>query len=110
MKDFKTSDAKLPCENCVIVWMQAGLEFLGGKQADVEQGMLLHHAVIHNDAHAPLQNCDEAKKRQKFFASGNERSVADLSGNGYGIPLQFLRFCKSLRMQTIFHACSIAVH
>jgi hypothetical protein len=83
MKGFNTRDAKAPCENCLIVWMQAGLEFSNGSNADAEEGMWLHHTVLHNDAEAAVQNCGKAKRRQRFFASGNERSVVDLSSNGY---------------------------
>ncbi|KAE9376218.1 hypothetical protein N431DRAFT_404411 [Stipitochalara longipes BDJ] len=82
MKNFITSDARAPCENCVIVWMQAGLEFLDGKQAGVKEKMWLHHTVLVNTANQAVHNCDKAMRRQRFFASGNERSVMDLSGNG----------------------------
>jgi hypothetical protein len=67
----------------MIVWMQAGLEYLDRRYAGVEEGMWLHHTVLHNDAKAAVHNCDKEKRRQRFFASGNERSVVDLSGNGY---------------------------
>lgn len=85
MKNFVTRDAKSPCENCVILWMQADLEFIDGKQAVVGDGMWLHHTVLHNTANPAVHNCDKAKRRQRFFASGNERSVVDLTSNGYAV-------------------------
>jgi hypothetical protein len=92
MKDFITHEAKAPCENCVIIWMQADLEFLDGKQAGVEQGMWLHHTVLHNTANSAVHNCERANRRQRFFASGNERSVVDLSRNGYVFSYLISRF------------------
>ena len=69
----------------MIVWMQADLEFLEDEHAGGEEGMWLHHTVLHNEANRALHNCDKGKTRQRFFASGNERSVVDFSVNGYAI-------------------------
>jgi len=98
MKDFEISDAKAPCQNCVIVWMKADLEFLDGKQAGVKEGMWLHHAVVHNEAKRAIHNCNKRKGRQRFFASGNEGSIVDLSVNGYAISVGF--YFRSTRKGT----------
>jgi hypothetical protein len=73
--------------------MQAGLEYLDGKDASVEEGMWLHHTVLHNDARTALHNCNKSNRRQRFFASGNERTAVDLSSNGYVMAPSF-RFLR----------------
>jgi hypothetical protein len=73
----------------MIVWMQADLEFLEDEHVGAEEGMWLHHTVLHNEANGALHNCDKAKRRQRFFATGNERSVVDLSVNGYAVSHPF---------------------
>lgn len=93
MKNFKTQNARAPCEDCLIIWMQAGLEYLDGTDASVEDGMWLHHTVLYNEARTALQNCDKSNRRQRFFASGNERTAVDLSSNGY-VMAPFFRFLK----------------
>jgi hypothetical protein len=85
MRDFEIREAKAPCQDCMIVWMQADVDFLEDEHAGAEEGMWLHHTVLRNEANEALHNCDKAKRRQKFFASGNERSVMDLSLNGYAV-------------------------
>lgn len=97
MKDFKTRDAQAPCQDCVIVWMKAGLEFLDGRAASVAEGMWLHHTVLNNEANTALHNCDKARRRQRFFASGNEMSIVDLSGNGYAVHVIILLLTSLLR-------------
>lgn len=84
MKSFKTRDAKAPCHDCMILWMQAGLEFEDGAYAGVNEGMWLHHTVLQNNRNNGLRTCRKEGK-ERFFASGNERTVLDLSANGYVI-------------------------
>lgn len=81
MKNFNTRDATTPCQGCVIVWMHAELEYLDGKTAGVEDGMWLHHTVQMNLGRNAVKNCKDGQK-ERFFASGNEKTVADLSANG----------------------------
>jgi hypothetical protein len=73
--------------------MQAGLEYLDGTDASVDKGMWLHHTVLHNEARTALHNCDKSNRRQRFFASGNERTAVDLSSNGY-VMAPISRFLK----------------
>jgi hypothetical protein len=65
--------------------MQAGLEFLDGKHAGVGEGMRLHRTVVYNTANRAIHNCVKGNRGHTFFISGNERSVVDLSVNGYVI-------------------------
>jgi hypothetical protein len=95
MKEFNTRDAKPPCRDCMILWMQAGLEFQDGGYAGVKEGMWLHHTVLQNDGKDGLRSCErkKGKERQRFFASGNERTVVDLSANGWVTSLS--RVCEN---------------
>lgn len=68
----------------MLVSMQAGLEFEDGSKADADTGMWLHHVVFQN-----LNRKDSMCRRtagERFFASGNERTLIDLSSNGYVAP------------------------
>ena len=81
MKNFKEKQALLPCKNCFITWMQAGLEYPNGTNANVDSGMWLHHTVLSNVARKDTLGC--GYKGDRFFASGNERSAIDLCASGY---------------------------
>lgn len=80
MKNFKLPEAKLPCHGCLITWMQAGLEFADGSYANANTGMWLHHTVLVNRGRSDVKSCRPSP--QRFFASGNERTVLDLTLNG----------------------------
>ena len=75
MSHFKTAIAP-PCTECLITFMQAQLQYTNGTRADAETGMWLHHVVFHNRARNDTV-CPSSK--QRFFASGNERSPIDLT-------------------------------
>ena len=77
MQNFRCSP-HLPCRDCMIVSMQAGLEYTNGSIADADTGMWLHHTVFMN------LNRKEAMcgRGQRFFASGNERTPIDLTSHG----------------------------
>ncbi|RDW59134.1 hypothetical protein BP5796_12058 [Coleophoma crateriformis] len=87
MKNFKLKDVVPPCRGCMIVWMHAGLEFLHGGEAEPKHGMWLHHTVLQNNARVAAKGCWDGKKekegkKERFFASGNEKTVVDLGVNG----------------------------
>ncbi len=79
MRDFVCGPPK-PCEECTVVWMQAGIEYTDGSDAGAETGMWLHHVVFQNldrqDSMCPEHG------GERFFASGNERTPVDLTSNG----------------------------
>jgi hypothetical protein len=77
--DWTVDNLTLPCYNCIIYSMQAGLEYLDGSQANTDNGLEMHHVVLYNTA-VMGQPCDDAYDR--FFATGNERGAVDLSANG----------------------------
>ncbi|KAE8453857.1 hypothetical protein EG329_007633 [Mollisiaceae sp. DMI_Dod_QoI] len=81
MKDFIQYSVKVPCKDCLITFIQAGLEFPNGTYANANTSLWLHHIVLYN-----LNNldtvCGANVPGERFFASGNERSAADISING----------------------------
>ena len=70
-----------PCRDCFLTWMQMGLEYSDGTTADANTGMWLHHGVMVNRNQTDVV-CQRHSYGQRFFASGNERTIADLSVNG----------------------------
>jgi hypothetical protein len=67
-----------PCTNCFLLQFQPDLVFSDGSPANLDAGMMLHHAVLFS-AGRPDATCgpDEpfpGKLGQRFFASGNERT------------------------------------
>jgi hypothetical protein len=81
MKSIKMRDVKMPCRECSIFWMQAGLEFWDGRYAGPKEGMWLHHTVLRNEGREATKSC-KMGGTERFFASGNERTVVDLGSNG----------------------------
>jgi hypothetical protein len=79
MADFRGRNITMPCKDCFITYMHAGLEYPNGSYANSDTGMWLHHTVLvdtsRNDTVCP-------KTANRFFASGNERTVFDLTLNG----------------------------
>jgi hypothetical protein len=81
MADFEGKDITMPCKDCLITYMVAGLEYPNGSYANADTGMWLHHTVLmdtaKNDTVCSLGIAN------RFFASGNERTIFDLTVNGY---------------------------
>lgn len=66
----------------MITWMRASLVYPDGKEANADTGMLLHHAVALNRGRKDTVCGKSPVPPQRFFASGNERTVVDLGING----------------------------
>jgi hypothetical protein len=81
MGGFHEPSALLPCRNCLVTWMQAGIESVDGAPMDAGNGMWLHHAVFVNKARKDTV-CGEDYFGQRFFATGNERTAVDLCSGG----------------------------
>ncbi|KAF2105087.1 hypothetical protein NA57DRAFT_51866 [Rhizodiscina lignyota] len=83
MKDFVDEKATKPCDDCLITYMRAGLQYPDGANANANTGMWLHHVVLLDTA-VPDTVCPKDRKGRpvpnRFFASGNERTAMDLSG------------------------------
>lgn len=80
MRTIKSRIAS-PCQNCLITWMQAGLEYTDGSIADANSGMWLHHTIFSLLNREDIV-CPENQLGERFFASGNERTPFDLSSSG----------------------------
>jgi hypothetical protein len=90
MKKFTEKSVQLPCEDCLITWIQAGLEYLDGSVADAGNGMWLHHTVSSNLArHSEV--CPAKKNGDRFFASSNERTPVNICRNGYEHPTPIMK-------------------
>jgi hypothetical protein len=81
MKKFVDREATLPCQDCLITWMQADLIYPDGTIADANTGMWLHHTVLTDTGKEDVKGCKYHGER--FFASGNERTLIDISMKGY---------------------------
>jgi len=81
MLDTGSLMAKKPCTDCLITWMQAGLENPDGLDANIDHGMWLHHMVMVNvgngrkDTVCPIP-------LERFFSSGNERTISSFIAGG----------------------------
>jgi hypothetical protein len=67
-----------PCSNCFLLEFQPELVYADGTPANLDTGMMLHHAVLFS-AGRPDPTCGPeepfpGKLGQRFFASGNERT------------------------------------
>jgi hypothetical protein len=72
-----------PCTNCRITDMVPELVFTDGTIANMDQGILLHHIVMFNQANRPLA-CPSASIGEPFWGAGNERTHLHLpSPYGY---------------------------
>ena len=84
MKDFVVEVAQKPCTDCLVTWIQAGLEYPNGTVANADTGLWLHHTVFTNTNRQAII-CPGGGFGDQFFASGNERTPVDICVNGYVI-------------------------
>jgi hypothetical protein len=90
MKEFTDASADKPCSDCLILAMQAGLEYPNGTVANSDTGMWLHHGLLF-DFGRPDIVCPTMPYR--FFASGNERTPLDYTLSGYAATNIFVLRC-----------------
>lgn len=85
MQDFFQAPVEIPCKDCLITYIQAGLTYPNGTYANANTSLWLHHVVLYNlnnvDAVCPT-NLITGVPGERFFASGNERSPANICING----------------------------
>lgn len=81
MKAFQNRSVGMPCTDCLVTWIQAGLEYPDGTAANIDTGMWLHHTVFSNTARISMV-CPSKGSGDRFFASGNERTAADICNSG----------------------------
>src|SRR5687767_12840001 len=67
-----------PCTNCFLLELQPELVYADGTPANLDTGMMLHHAVLFSagrqDPTCGPEQPFPGKLGQRFFASGNERT------------------------------------
>ena len=82
-------DVAKPCENCFIVRAEPDLVYDDGSSANLDTGLMLHHAVFFNTGR-PDTTCGKdtffGRLGERFLASGNERTVKRYP-DGYGYHL-----------------------
>ena len=91
MASFFNKNSTKPCEDCLITFIQAGLEYPDGTYANADTGLWLHH-VVQMDTATDDAVCGKAVTNgtlspNRFFASGNERSPVQLCADGYVDPI-----------------------
>jgi hypothetical protein len=78
-----------PCEDCFITGIQPRLVYADGRNADMANGVMLHHLVIADTAKRDLTCAREdgvGAIGQRIFASGDERTPFALP-DGYGFKV-----------------------
>jgi hypothetical protein len=81
MKTFTAPVAQKPCTDCLVTWIQAGLEYPNGTVANADTGLWLHHTVFSNTQRTAII-CPASSTGDEFFASGNERTPTNICVNG----------------------------
>ena len=81
MADFERAFVQMPCTDCLITWMQAGLEYANGTDANADTNFWLHHTVFAN-LNRTSTVCPGPESWDQFFASGNERTPVNICVNG----------------------------
>ncbi|TVY42220.1 hypothetical protein LSUB1_G003915 [Lachnellula subtilissima] len=76
-----TLNIDIGCKDCIVTWMQAGLEYPDGSYANANTSLWLHHTVLYNMNNLDTV-CGANVQGERFFASGNERMEVDLSNSG----------------------------
>jgi hypothetical protein len=82
-------DGPKPCTGCYLVGIEPDLVFADGRSANLDNGMMLHHAVFFASDKVD-STCGGApgfgNLGERFFASGNERTGGVLPA-GFGYPV-----------------------
>lgn len=82
----------LPCSSCIITHVQAGLQYPNGSYANINTGMWMHHVVVGNLARTGT-TCPQFG--EFVFASGNERTPANICVNGYVLYLSSFNLSRA---------------
>lgn len=80
-----------PCTGCTLIGVTPDLVYTDGKKANLDTGPMLHHAMFaakasgKSDATCPGKG--PGLLGERFFASGNERTVVDITSLPYGYKI-----------------------
>ncbi len=82
-------DGPKPCTGCYLVGVEPDLVYADGRSANLDSGVMLHHAVFFASDKVDA-TCGDAKGfgelGERFFAAGNERTGGALPA-GFGYPV-----------------------
>ncbi len=82
-------DGPKPCTGCFLVGIEPDLVYADGRSANLDTGVMLHHAVFFASDKVDA-TCGDTKGvgelGERFFASGNERTGGVLPA-GFGYPV-----------------------
>lgn len=81
MAVFDDLSTFLPCKDCLILEMSSDIEYEDHSPADADTGMWLHHTVFVNRGRKDTF-CGQRSWGQRFYASGNEKTIIDMSAHG----------------------------
>jgi hypothetical protein len=77
-----------PCTNCKIIGVRPELVYTEGRKANIDTGPMLHHTLFaatgERKTDAVCNGTPVGTLGERFFASGNERTAIDLTGQPYG--------------------------
>ena len=83
-----TSNVAKPCTNCDIVKIRPALVYNDGREANLDSGPMLHHALFAatggGKVDAVCNGTAIGTLGERFFATGNERTTMDVSSLPYG--------------------------
>jgi len=119
MADFLIPQAELPCQDCFITAIHAGLEYPNGSYANANTSLWLHHMVFLNLNRTDtvclsvMEGAEEEATPQRWFASGNERTAFDFTEKGtinagyYIGPQDVTIFTAELMNQAMFNQSAV---
>lgn len=81
-------DVSKPCSGCTLVKVEPDLVYSDGSTANIADGPMLHHTLLAasggGKSDATCAGTSVGFLGERFFASGNERTVLDVSSLDYG--------------------------
>jgi hypothetical protein len=77
---YEVLNAPTPCTDCLTTYIAADLEYPDGTPANTDTGLWLNHALLYSTKEEDAV-CPQYYPR-RIFATGNERTPADISING----------------------------
>jgi hypothetical protein len=88
--DIVVPEAPRVCSDCFLLGMEPDLVYADGSPANLDSGVMLHHAVLFQSGRVDVTCADDrafpGRLGERFFASGNERTGGQLP-DGFGYPV-----------------------
>jgi hypothetical protein len=85
------TNVQKPCTNCTLISITPDLVYTDGSEANIEDGPMLHHTLLAasggGKSDATCAGTFVGMLGERFFASGNERTVLDLTSVPYGYEI-----------------------